>query len=516
MGKLKKTPRSLPQRFHQLFDGWGKAHGVFHPQKQSRQARGKVTGGQATELGPPTPELWEAHLSGAQGLGVYMLRLDGTVRFAAIDVDVYPVDHRALAERISKAELPLILCKSKSGGAHLYLFGQEDLPAALVRQRLATWATMLNILKYELFPHKDVLAGPEDYGKYLNMPYFSGKERCAVSRSGKELPPAAFLTAAHEAAVSIDQLEQFREVIHGDLEGAPPCLQSLLNEGPVGEFRDNTLMSLGVYLRRRYPDEWEQEIEEYHRRFIHPLLSSPDMVKVIRSVGRKDYNYMCSQEPIASYCNSPVCITRQYGIRAGMDDQAPAGSGFNLNLGGLSKFTSDPPTWELEVNGEVLRLSTDQLMNYPMFRKAVLEARNVFPAPLKADTWHKIVEDKLNNDLEIVQAPAEAGVSGQLRWHLERFCTYLKARNRTELKDGRPWWHEGRVYLRAPHFIEYLQKHRCYIEPHELTSQFRRWGFTHGQFKISSLNVQWWSLPEFEVQSEPDEVPRPANEGVRF
>lgn len=494
-------------RMFDLFSGWDKAHGVFKPGAGKPDQKGKVKGKQSTDRTPPTPELWKAHLKGEIGLGVYMLRLDSTVRFAAIDVDVYPLDSAPILERIKKSKFPLVFCKSKSGGAHLYIFGKEDLPASLVRQRLSEWAATLGFPKYELYPHKDELRNASDFGKYLNMPYF-GNERWALDSDGKELHLKDFIPYALSMAVTRKELANFKGTSTDDLAHGPPCLQSLLSDGTVSDFRDNTLVNLGTYLRMRHPEEWESKVEEYHRKYIEPQMASREVVKVIKSVGKKDYNYMCSQEPITGRCSKEVCITRQYGVRAKMEENDQEVNGFNLNLGTLTKYKTDPPTWELEVNGEILRLTTDQLMEYPRFRKAVLEALNTLPILLKAKSWNLILDDKLAS-LEEVEAPGEAGIAGQILEKLQQFCTHRQARSRDELKEGRAWWTDDGVYFRMTPFLEYLQKYRIYQKPRELGSLLRSWGYEHGQFNLKGSLINWWKIPPFDVQTEPDDVPRP-------
>lgn len=517
-GREPDASLSSAVRLNQLFVGNDRAHGAFYPNKAAKTGRGKLSGGQSTVLGGPTEGLWQEHLDGKTGLGVHMLLPDANLWFAALDVDVYPLDPKPIIERVEKEKLPLVFCKSKSGGAHLYIFGREPLPAELVRRRLAEWAGTLGLPKFELYPTKDRLEGKTDHGKYLNMPYYEGEntQRFALNDRNEQLTVDQFLRHVEKRKVTVGELEGFKAKAGGVLDNAPPCLQSLLADGQVTEYRDNSLISIGVYLRLRYPDEWETQIEEYHRRYMPSPLSATEVVRIIKSVKKKDYNYLCKQEPLVSRCNSTVCITRKFGVRAMMEENG-IDTGFSLNLGQLTKFLTDPPTWELEVNGQVLRMTTDQLITYSQFKKVVMERINVLPTPLKADSWAKIIQDKLSL-VEEVEAPKDAGTAGQLRWHLEQHCLGLKARARVELKDGKPWWdyENGKIYFRSPILNEFLQKHKVFVEPRALVSQFRAWGFEHGQFNLQGVCVAWWSMPIFDEQTEADDVPKIAEQSAGF
>ena len=513
---------SLAARFLSRFAGLERAHGIHIPSHQTTKANGKLQGGNSTESGPPTVELWETHLAGKQGLGVHMLRDNGTVRFAAIDIDLYPLphDHAALARSIAELELPLIVCASKSGGAHLYLFGAEDLPGTLVRKKLAEWAIALKlpdwgtvtekgrtVQKWEYYPKKDRLSGPTDHGNYLNMPYY-GTERQAMGLGGKWLTAEQFLKLADSKAVTIKELQALSMTPEVAMVDGPPCLQALLREGPVSEYRNQTMLNLGVYVRMRFPDEWEDKFDEYHRQFIAEQLPTREASKVLKSVGKKDYNYSCSQEPIVSRCNKDVCLTRKFGVRArAVENAGGEGGGFSLNLGQLTKFDSDPPTWELDVDGFTLRLTTDQLASPGLFRKQAMEKLNKPPPILTNAKWQAILEDRFAT-LKIVPAPTESGESGVWWWHLEQYCANFPAQTRDDMKDGRVWLDEGRVYFQLIPFWEYLKRHKIFLEPRQLSSQFRAWKCNHGQFNLKGKCVQWWSMKEPNRQTEPDDAPK--------
>ncbi len=73
-----------------------------------------------------------AELAHQLGLGIIPLKQNNKVRYCAIDIDVVhptnPLRHslEELEQLIIKFELPLLVCRSKSGGIHLYCFFKED------------------------------------------------------------------------------------------------------------------------------------------------------------------------------------------------------------------------------------------------------------------------------------------------------------------------------------------------------------------------------------------------------
>ena len=71
------------------------------------------------------------------------------------------------------------------------------------------------------------------------------------------------------------------------------------------------MYNVGVYLKKRYPEngspekqEWERKMEHYNKKYMKPPCDSPEMVTTIASVKNKDYHYKCKDEPIFSFCNA--------------------------------------------------------------------------------------------------------------------------------------------------------------------------------------------------------------------
>ena len=110
-------------RFMALFSGYTKAYGTYNARMLG--GSGKQKPNHRKVDCPPTADTFKNHLNGQQPLGIYLLDDNEMVRFAAIDIDLYPFDHAKLARQLDKWELPFVVCNSKSGGAHVYVFFRE-------------------------------------------------------------------------------------------------------------------------------------------------------------------------------------------------------------------------------------------------------------------------------------------------------------------------------------------------------------------------------------------------------
>ena len=125
----------LAARFHSLFAGNDRAHGTFTV-SADRATDGKKTGQARVLREPPTTDLWAKHLKGESGLGIIPIKDNNCCHWGAIDIDVYNLDHSALIKQVEKNKLPGIVCRSKSGGAHLFFFFDKEVPAEDLQPKL--------------------------------------------------------------------------------------------------------------------------------------------------------------------------------------------------------------------------------------------------------------------------------------------------------------------------------------------------------------------------------------------
>ena len=119
MSKLSDT-----ERFMTLFSGYTRAYSTYDARMLGSPGKQKPTHRKVDST--PSTTTFKNHLNGQQPLGIYLLDGNELVRFAAIDIDLYPFDHAKLARQLDEGELPFIVCNSKSGGAHAYVFFDQQ------------------------------------------------------------------------------------------------------------------------------------------------------------------------------------------------------------------------------------------------------------------------------------------------------------------------------------------------------------------------------------------------------
>jgi hypothetical protein len=117
------------KKFIQIFSGLDRAYG--QTQSKARNEAGKLEGRSWIVADQLTEDKWINHLEGREpSLGIIPIDDNNQCRWGAIDVDTYDgFDHKVLIKKIVEKKLPLVVCKSKSGGAHIFLFVSEPVSA---------------------------------------------------------------------------------------------------------------------------------------------------------------------------------------------------------------------------------------------------------------------------------------------------------------------------------------------------------------------------------------------------
>ncbi len=183
-------------RFLEVFNCYRDAYGEYTPPAEDAPEGEKERGSSTTSHLYLGDMRMAYHLQGLnpKSVGLYPLLPGGTdCVWCAIDIDEYPVDFVKLHKLISGMGAPFYIFRSKSGGAHLFLFLETYTKAVVLRAFMSRWVDALSLGKVELFPKQDKVARSKgEYGNYINCPYFNGT-RCCVDVEGNDIPLQVFL-----------------------------------------------------------------------------------------------------------------------------------------------------------------------------------------------------------------------------------------------------------------------------------------------------------------------------------
>jgi hypothetical protein len=510
----KAQPGAAWQRTAQLFRGLPRAHGIF--ELLPRPAGGKKVEGKArTVRGDVTPQLWRDHLDGKAGLGIVPINDEAICYFGAIDVDKYDLNLAEVEKSVRENGLPLLLCRTKSAGAHLYCFCAEGVPASLLKARLEEWSVVLGYAGSEIFPKQAKLMNTSDVGNWINMPYFAGDktDRYCIFK-GEKLSFADFLDLAEATAkgLTAQRLAELVIPVGDEFENGPPCLQSIIRRGGFTEgMRNNGLFAVGIYLKKRFPDDWRQKLAQYNANYFHPAVPDQEVKSsVLKSLNReKDYNYPCTKHPIVRFCNKSLCMQREFGVGQGTGE-------WNVVVDtDVLKVLTDPPFWILTVNGTRMQFFADELFRQATFQRIVFNAINIKPSTLPGPKWDAVLNE-IGKNSQDVPAPEGAGTVGELLYHLRQFCTvFTQAETREEVLVGKPFTEDGWTYFRGDAFKQYLENKRVKFENMaRIFAILKTRGAEPRQLRLNkdNPNLHVWAVPEQERMTT-DVPPRKVDKG---
>lgn len=513
-----KKPKLLDvaERMHTLFKGNDRSVGRFAPD----------TGKVHTEDRHPSIDDFVEHIRGKVGVGVVPIMDDGNLVWAALDIDNHGEDADIpiipMEQKVHELNLPLVLCRSKSGGIHAYAFFRKPMPASKARSMLAGWADKLGHTGCEIFPKQNKLHisanGKRSLGNWINLPYMGGAGtiRYAVN-NGEKIGLLDFLSLAESKKIDEGMLAR---MVTSKYSEAPPCIKACMTYG-VGEGnRNEALFNVAVFLRKAFPDDFAKRAEELNPvMFVKPLGKS-ELTRTVASAGRPDYSYRCGEEPIRSHCDRATCLTGKYGITAKEAE--------NLDLiqelppfSDLVKYITEPIRWEINIGGcKVSNLSTQQLLDWRVMRELIAERLMRVVPMIKPAEWERVL-GPLMSTVRIVDTPDDASVSGIVRLRLKEFAAKAdltsKGQNmedRRALLRGLPCVQdidgERNVLFRAQDFINYLKRTKSEeLKGTNLWFALRDLGVTDKKIRVGEQSLGVWRIPVDVITNEWAEAEAP-------
>ena len=502
----------IVEKFKNIFSGLERAHGIYIPGEIND--KGKKGGVARIKKAEVTTQLWQDHLDGKDpSLGIIPIMDDGNCRWGCIDIDDYKLDHKKLLKQIKQLELPLISCRSKSGGAHVFLFIDGLVPAKAIRKKLNKFAFELGRANCEIFPKQDMLHVEKgDTGNFLNLPYHGGDEsfRYAYDDKLNALTVEKFISLVDENKVTPEDFEKLepkkKKKTQGLLPDGPPCIEKLM-ETKVHKNRNLTMFHVATYARKKFANDIVRQQDflfDWHDKYIAEPLSGSELNGIINSNNKKDYGFKCKEDPMCGVCKEPECFQREFGKDFSNDYQ----------ITDLQKYDSDEPVWFLNfIMGDApkrLSLDTEQLFDQRKFRKKCMDAITKLPNKLRDDVWVKKIQDLLD-ECDIIETDQEITKAGEFDLHLNNFILDQgTTSHKEELLIGMVLKLDDKLYFKPESLLDYLNKKRFTgFSKTEMLARLNndlKGGTERRHIKGNTSAYLWW-VPE--IVSPVKELPVP-------
>ena len=490
------------KKFIKIFSGLERAYG--QTQSRSKNESGKLEAKSWIEKEKLTEQKWIDHLDGKEpSLGIIPIKDDNTCTWGAIDIDTYDgFDHKKLIKTIIDKKLSLVVCKSKSGGAHIFLFVRQACSAKDMQIKLTEIAAWIGHGDSEVFP-KQIELNSKGTGNFLNLPYNHPEypTRYALDDEGNALDTLYSFIEYYETKV----LEKISDLVidkpvtekkNDDFKNAPPCLVTLASQGFSEGSRNMAMFQLGVYLRQRYPEKLESKLDYYNTKYFSPPLPSREVLTILKQVEDKKYFYRCEDPMFKSVCEKIKCQTMKFGV----------GNSASNDITSLKKWVSDNPMYEVTHNGKVIILTLDQLANHGEYRKAAIAQANESPRPIAPAVWSDIVDNLLKSmgEGDYIMLPGEVTAKGQF---LDQLKIFLEnnggAKDRQDVLQGMVYEHENYLFFKPQAFRDFLKMKRFtkMSDSHQYKI-FQEFGGNIAKLRVGPKPEHTWKVPSSIVDTE--------------
>ena len=374
-------------KFKKIFWGSEIGYGTFTIDKNNNGSQ-KQKGKAITNKSYPEDQLWEDHLKGSgAGLGIIPINADSKCQWGCLDIDEYRtsgLNKKELVLKIEKLKLPLIVCRSKSGGAHVFCFCKEFISARLMKIKITSYAAILEIGSKvdKTFPVQEAILKDKGHvGSFLNLPYFNEEEgsRYAYKEDGEAATLEDFFKLHEKKVLSKEEFNKSITVTKtkNPYAEAPPCLIAL-RKGVHEGGRNDALINFAIFYKKAYlefgTDEntkqhytWQELTRKGNRLYMKPPLEEKVVETVINSVEKTEYRYMCQIPVLKNVCQSDICITRQYGI----GEQLATGT-----IGEIMEYGQDRYLVEINTNPkkELLLEGATLMYKIPFYNETMKQA----------------------------------------------------------------------------------------------------------------------------------------------
>ena len=461
------------EKFRNIFNGLEERFGYHIIDKEEEDNGEKKSGRSFTSNYPHTLEMWKAHYNGesfevklpnkkttmADSLGICPINKDSECTWGAIDLDDYKPNYKELFKKLESINVPLLPFKSKSGGIHVYIFLDKPVKALLLREKLHSIKNVFGSCKPDkIFPvQKYIDLDKGSAGSWINLPYYKAgsTERFMIKQDGDPASIQEFFTIYEKSKVTLSQLKKLKSNIdEGDsgewFKDGPPCLQTLSKFGVSESQRNEVMLDMTRYIKLAHGDKWKDKTGDYNKKFFNPNLGYNEVNKVIESRDKKDYPYRCNQDWLKPHCNREQCMLRKFGVGG-------AGGNSDIALGPLSFVKSFPKIWYLGFNGEVVKLTSKELVRQDLAREQATEQTSKTPPKVK--NWDLQIRT-LQVKATPIDAPEESSPIYKLKSLLDSFG--FKMRRTKDIKRilrGQPYFDENKklTYFMFSGFYDFIK-----------------------------------------------------------
>jgi len=477
-----------------------------------------------------TRDKYKEHLQGGDGLAIEPLCEDNKCFFATIDIDVKGVNYSYLVQRMYQYGLKFAPFVSKSAGLHIYFFFRDKEKGSKVIETVNRVVNTFGLNRLytsdkgksavEVFP-KHAVIKPGEQGSCVFLPYYNAAGECKQKLITADNTVIGIVKAIAVIEGMFTQCDEISETLDKlPYNDAPYCVQMLALTGALSEGagRADYLFSAGIYLKKKFRDDFLQQLIEINECFPTPL-TEKEVDGTYASVTNKEKayeGYKCKTGPCAEYCDTKQCRLREFGVGK---EKGGHFTGFNC-WGEISRIMAEEPyyVWKVQVNEgdpfkEIKIDSASDLMNQLVVQHACVDKLDKAPLRVKENDWIELVNGSMtgiaDRQIKIEQSTDTTDISA-LKSGFINYITHKQVQSNQPymINMGQVYRKEvdGKTeyYFTTDSLKQYLRIKNVSIGRVNLREELIRYGCTEGDvsYKLGKGNertIQCWKKASDEM-----------------
>jgi hypothetical protein len=234
---------------------------------------------------------------------------------------------------------------------------------------------------------------------------------------------------------------------------APPCVQRILDDGVEEGGRDNALTQLAIYFNKAFPDEVEERIADAAAEVMHPPLRLDEYSKIIKTVKKKNYQYLCKQQPMCILCDKDKCLTRKYGVGGGEATKAL------VQIDEIKKRDGEEPMYMVTITGRKITVDAETLMTFRLFRVEAMKVLNRLLPAIAQSNWEELINEQLQI-MQTIEVAPETQMGPRIEKQFKDWCEQfmVTTSEKDAIENKAPHWNGRSVMFLGDDFLGQIDR----------------------------------------------------------
>jgi hypothetical protein len=261
----------------------------------------------------------------------------------------------------------------------------------------------------------------------------------------------------------------------------PPCMW-IISHRKCHDMKNNFLVDVSTFLKKKYPENWDKALEWVNYNVLQPVGDRDKLADIIKRVRGHEYEYMCQQEPICSFCDPHACRRKPYGVGNV--------NGVDHYEWGMTKINRIPHIFIINIGDHRIVFEANELLNQNKYQEKCLEHGVSLTKSMKKDEWINLLNKNLENATIVeptrIMRTNAAEIDFMTTWLSIHVPAYMRVGSKGTEDTIRVKVEEGRIYFKDYKLMRFCAQ--CSFDDKAM----RRFIDANCQYNDRTTHREWW------------------------